>query len=67
MTPAQSRDAVVVALAPATSPPNPAGIQVIYATMVGTGGAPDPLGLFRSTDRGVTWNAQTATTTTGAR
>ncbi len=52
---------VVVALAPATSPPNPAGIQVIYATMVGTGGAPDPLGLFRSTDRGVTWNAQTAT------
>jgi hypothetical protein len=52
---------VVVALAPATSPPNPAGIQVIYATMVGTGGAPDPLGLFQSTDRGVTWNAQTAT------
>ena len=27
---------VVVALAPATSPPNPAGIQVLYATMVGT-------------------------------
>jgi photosystem II stability/assembly factor-like uncharacterized protein len=52
---------VVVALAPATSPPSPAGIQVIYATMVGTGGAPDPLGVFRSTDQGNTWNAQAAT------
>jgi hypothetical protein len=51
---------VVVALAPATSPPSPAGIRVIYATMVGTGGAPDPVGVFRSTDQGVTWNAQAA-------
>ena len=51
---------VVVALAP---PPTSAvvGIQVIYATMVGTGGAPDPLGVFRSTDQGNTWNAQAAT------
>ena len=50
---------VVVALAP---PPTPAvvGIQVLYATMVGTAGAPDPLGLFRSTDQGNTWNAQAA-------
>jgi hypothetical protein len=52
---------VVVALAPATSTPNPAGIQVIYTTMVGTGGAPDPLGVFRSTDQGNTWNEQAAT------
>src|SRR5262249_36511125 len=51
---------VVVALAPATSPPNPGGIRVIYATMVGTAGAPDPLGVFRSTDQGITWNAQAA-------
>ncbi len=51
---------VVVALAPVASPANPAGIQVIYATMVGTGGAPDPLGVFLSTDRGVTWAAQAA-------
>ena len=52
---------VVVALAPPTSPPNPAGIQVIYATMVGRGGAPHPdpvVGLFLSTDQGKTWNAQ---------
>jgi len=52
---------VVVALAPPTSPPKPAGIQVIYATMVGTGGAPDPLGLFLSKDQGATWTAQAAT------
>jgi photosystem II stability/assembly factor-like uncharacterized protein len=52
---------VVVALAPPTSPSNPAGIQVLYATMVGTGGAPDPVGVFLSTDQGNTWTAQTAT------
>lgn len=51
---------VVVALAPPTSPPAPAGIQVIYATMVGNGGAPDPVGLFMSTDQGATWTARTA-------
>ena len=51
---------VVVALAPVASPPHPAGIQVIYATMVGTGGAPDPLGVFLSTDHGVTWTARAA-------
>src|SRR5450755_430106 len=46
---------VVVALAPPTSPPNPAGIQVLYATMVGTGvgfTAPDAIGLFQSTNQG---------------
>lgn len=52
---------VVVALAPPTSPPDPAGIQVLYATMVGTSGAPDPVGVFLSTDQGNTWTAQTAT------
>ncbi len=51
---------VVVALAPPTSPANPAGIQVLYATMVGTSGAPDPVGVFLSTDRGNTWTAQAA-------
>jgi hypothetical protein len=52
---------VVVALAPPTSPPNPAGIQVLYATMVGSGSAPDPVGLFLSTDQGATWTARNAT------
>jgi len=51
---------VVAALAPPTSPANPAGIQVLYATMVGTGGAPDPVGVFLSTDQGNTWTAQAA-------
>jgi hypothetical protein len=53
---------VIVELAPPTSPPNPAGIQVLYATMESTGGgAPDPLGLFESTDQGATWTQRTAT------
>lgn len=52
---------VLVDLAPPTSPPNSNGIQVLYASMEGTGGAPDPLGLFRSTDQGGTWNRQTST------
>jgi protein involved in polysaccharide export with SLBB domain len=51
---------IVVALAPPTSPANLAGIQVLYATMVGTGGAPDPVGVFLSTDQGATWTAQAA-------
>ncbi len=57
---------VLVDLAPPTSPANPAGIQVMYATMQGfctvSGcGVSDPLGLFRSTDQGATWNRQTST------
>jgi len=57
---------VLVDLAPPTSPPNPAGIQVLYTSMqgactVGGCGVPDPVGFFRSTDQGTTWNAQTAT------
>ena len=42
---------VVVALAPPAAVPNPAGIQVLYATMVGTGSAPNTVGLFQSTIR----------------
>ena len=52
---------VVVALAPPTSPPNAAGIQVLYATMVGTGvafGSPDAIGLFQSTNQGGAWTTQ---------
>ena len=56
----------LVDLAPPTSPPSPAGIQVLYASAegvctVGGCGVPDPVGLFRSTDQGATWNSQTAT------
>jgi hypothetical protein len=46
---------VVVDLAPPTSPPNAAGIQVIYVALSGQGGAPDPVGLFLSTDQGANW------------
>jgi photosystem II stability/assembly factor-like uncharacterized protein len=52
---------VIVAIAPPTSPPNAAGIQVLYVTLQGTGGAPDPLGVFMSTDQGVNWTQRTAT------
>ena len=52
---------VVVALAPPASPPNAVGIQVLYATMVGTGvafGAPDAIGLFQSTNQGGAWTTR---------
>jgi len=53
---------VVVSLAPPTQPvPNPGGVQVLYASMQGTGGAPDPVGIFMSTNHGATWVRQTAT------
>jgi photosystem II stability/assembly factor-like uncharacterized protein len=52
---------VIVAIAPPTSPPNPGGIQVLYASMQGTGGAKDPVGVFLSTNQGLTWTQQTAT------
>ena len=48
----------VVALAPPTSPPAAGGIQVLYASLSGTGGAPDPLGVFISTNQGATWALQ---------
>ena len=52
---------VVVALAPPTTPvPNPGGIQVLYVSLEGTGGAPDPVGLFLSTNQGGTWVQQAA-------
>jgi hypothetical protein len=57
---------VVVALAPPASPPDPAGIQVIYATLVGTGvafGTPDAIGLFQSTDQGATWTTRASAAT----
>ena len=56
---------VVIALAPPTTPPSPAGIQVLYATMVGSGSAPPTVGLFQSTDQGNTWSARAATGLTG--
>lgn len=55
-----------VALAPPRSPPNAAGVQVLYATMEGTPvagkptDAPNPVGLFMSVDQGVTWTQRTA-------
>ena len=52
---------VVIAPAPPASPPSPFGIQVLYATMVGTGTAPPNLGVFLSKDQGATWTAQSAT------
>jgi hypothetical protein len=56
---------VVVALAPPTSPPNASGVQVLYATMSGGGGAPDPLGVFVSTNQGATWAQQSASGVSG--
>jgi hypothetical protein len=52
---------VVVDIAPPTSPPNAAGVQVLYVSLEGTGGAPDPVGVFRSTDQGGTWTQRSAT------
>jgi protein involved in polysaccharide export with SLBB domain len=65
--PPRSVGKFVVALAPPTSTPNPAGVQVLYATMEGRPvnrppkptDAPDPVGVFVSVDQGVTWTLQT--------
>jgi photosystem II stability/assembly factor-like uncharacterized protein len=65
--PARSVGKFVVALAPPTSPPAPAGIGVLYVTIEGrplnrprqATDAPDPIGVFRSTDQGLTWTLQT--------
>src|ERR1700758_3869835 len=57
---------VVVALAPPTSPANPGGIRVLYASMVGIPnvfGPPDTVGLFLSQDKGATWTTRAATGT----
>jgi hypothetical protein len=58
---------VIAALAPPLSPPNPAGVQVIYATveMFANDSAGNPSGdtsaIFESTDQGATWTQRTAT------
>ncbi|MEM9150324.1 MAG: choice-of-anchor D domain-containing protein [Cyanobacteria bacterium P01_F01_bin.3] len=57
---------VLVALAPATSPPASGGIQVLYVSLSGPnpGNPPppppptDPVGFFISTDQGATWMQQ---------
>jgi hypothetical protein len=56
---------VVVALAPPTSPPDINGVQVLYVTMSGSYGGPDPIGLFISIDQGSTWTQQAATGVSG--
>ena len=53
---------VIVSLAPPTKPvPNPGGIQVLYVSLEGISGAPDPVGIFMSTNQGGSWLQQTAT------
>ena len=57
---------VAISLSPPTAIPNPAGVQVIYATIEGQNGdfVPTPytgiLGIFESQDQGVTWTFQSA-------
>lgn len=55
---------VVLDLAPPTSPAAPGGIQVIYVAIAGSHPTattfPDPVGLFMSTDQGVTWTQRAA-------
>lgn len=55
----------IIAIAPPTSPPNPGGVQVLYATVERTDGTPNPVpdavGVFQSTDQGGTWTKRTAT------
>jgi hypothetical protein len=68
-SPARSIGKYIVALAPPASPPNPAGVQVLYVTMQGRPvnlppkptDAPDPVGVFVSTNQGGTWTQQAAT------
>ena len=64
---ARSVGKFIIALAPPTSPPAAGGVQVLYATVQGrplnsprlATDAPDPIGVFRSTDQGLTWTLQT--------
>ncbi|MFZ0678070.1 choice-of-anchor D domain-containing protein [Candidatus Binatus sp.] len=57
---------VAISLAPPTAVPNPAGVQVVYATIEGTGGnfpitgSPytNILGIFETADQGATWTFQ---------
>ena len=65
--PARTVGKFIIALAPPTSPPAAGGVQVLYATVEGrplnrppqATDAPDPIGVFRSTDQGLTWTLQT--------
>jgi hypothetical protein len=67
--PARSFGRFSVDLAPPISPPVAAGVQVLYAIMEGNPvnspplptDAPNPVGLFMSTDQGATWTQRTAT------
>lgn len=49
---------VVVDIAPPLSPANPTGVQVIYVAIRGIGGVGQQIGLYLSTDQGVTWSQQ---------
>ena len=49
---------VVVDIAPPTSQPNPAGVQVIYTALRGIGGVPERIGIYLSRDQGSTWSKQ---------
>ena len=51
---------VIVDIAPPATASGTAGVQILYASMAGTGGAPDPVGFFVSTDGGATWTQQSA-------
>ena len=65
--PTRSVGKFIIALAPPTSPPATGGVQVLYATVEGrplnrprqATDAPDPVGVFRSTNQGTTWTLQT--------
>ena len=65
--PARSVGKFIIALAPPTPIPAAGGIQVLYATVEGRPlnrprqptDAPDPIGVFKSTDQGLTWTLQT--------
>lgn len=59
-TPGAGIGKAVVDIAPPTSPPNANGVQVLYVSLTGTGGAPDPVGLFQSTDQGTNWAQRAA-------
>jgi len=60
---------VIVSLDPPATPPNAAGVQVVYVVLEGTGGnfpiPNDPyyniLGIFQSTDQGATWTQRAST------
>jgi Abnormal spindle-like microcephaly-assoc'd, ASPM-SPD-2-Hydin len=67
--PAPGIGKVLASLAPPATPANPAGVQVIYVVIEGTGGnfpiPGDPyyniLGIFQSTNQGATWTQRAST------